>query len=817
MRIISIQLVGYKRLALANIQSLTYSPESAFQLILGTNGSGKSSLLQELSPLPAASSDFLKGGSKCIKLLHRGSEYVLTSTFKSGNHHSFVKDGEELNSGGTGQVQKELVRNEFNYTQDLHEILIGRERFTTMAPMKRREWITRLSSCDYTYALGVFNRLKAAARDAQGAVKHTKQRLLQETNNLRTFGNTEGLAERAEMLRNELTALLSSRAPDAVAMDVARHTLRQHLSALEELSRRVIDTPARLPDVTSASMLEERLNEVTQQLTTVRSLHQRASTEYSELDELLHSLGAGAQLSPEQLQRKIQELQDGLTQLVVDNNWVGVIHDPVGASRDTDAVLSELIQALQALPDNSDGTYSRERLQSERERLTILRGQYDSATAKLRQIHLKLEHIRHAEDQTCPQCEYRWKPGVDASQQGQLESWQQAHQQNLEQLELDIRQIEAYLEAAAEYAKDYGRIRTLLTSYPRLQPLTQYLIEQRCLTDRPAERVGVLHRWHRTVAQVAEQARLQDELNQLLELQARQASLGEVGLLAIRQERLQEELRSYTRQLEELRVQHQQLKTLDESYRQWRQSVEQLEELLRKGPQLLEAHRQALRNQHIDQVVGQHHNELAVTQRKLTEHGSMVSIVQDLQQDHEGLDRDWKALLLLTQALSPTEGLIAEQLTGFIQCLVAQMNSVIAAVWTQELKILPCGQDDAELDYKFPLQSGAHSEPNVDIAYGSTAQVEIVNLAFKLTAMLYLGMTDYPLYLDELGAAFDEQHRINVMNFIRQLMEVNQHSQMFLISHYAANHGAFTNAQVLVLDGANIAVPGEYNKHVVIG
>lgn len=94
--------------------------------------------------------------------------------------------------------------------------------------------------------------------------------------------------------------------------------------------------------------------------------------------------------------------------------------------------------------------------------------------------------------------------------------------------------------------------------------------------------------------------------------------------------------------------------------------------------------------------------------------------------------------------------------------------------------------------------------------------MEIVNLAFKLTGMLYLGLTDYPLYLDELGAAFDEQHRINVMNFVKQLMEVNQHSQMFLISHYAASWGVFTGAQVLVLDGSNIAIPQEYNKHAVL-
>lgn len=816
MRIESIELVGYKRFVLANIQSLVFTPESAFQLIIGTNGSGKSSLLQELSPLPPASGDFIKGGSKSIHIRHRGHDYVLTSTFKSGNHHSFVKDGQELNDGGTGQVQKELVRQEFNYTADLHELLIGRERFTAMSPMKRREWITRLSSADYTYALSVFNRLKTAARDAQGAVKHTKQRLMQETNNLRAFGSIDGLEDKANVLRNELTALLRERTPNTPSAESSRDQLRQHLGELESVAKQVLDRPGGVSDVYSSDQLADLIAETQQQLSTTRSLHQRVSTEYGELEDLLHSLGAGAQMSPEQIQRKLDELDAALQQLAVDDQWISGIHDAANTMIDTTTVLPEVTQMLQALPDNSDGTYSRETVQTSQQRLEELRRNYDSVCAKLRQIHLRLEHFNHTSDQECPQCQYRWKPGVDLRQQSELEQWQIEHTQTQQRLETEIRQLEQYLESASDYARDYSRLRTLLSSYPRLHPLIGYMTENRCFTDRPAEKIGVLHRWYQTVSQLQEREALQAQRRQFQELKERHAQLGEAGLLVVRQERLQSELQAYTAELESAKQRLQELTQFQLRYRSWSDHVRRLEELVAGSPARLEAYQQALRNRCIDQVVDSHHNELATVQRKLSEFGTLNGIVNDLNQDHDGLDRDWKSLLLLTQALSPTEGLIAEQLTGFIQCLVAQMNSVIAAVWEQDLKILPCGLDGTGLDYKFPLQSGAGDTPNDDIQYGSTAQVEIVNLAFKLTAMLYLGLTDYPLYLDELGAAFDEQHRINVMNFVKQLMEVNQHSQMFLISHYAASWGVFTGAQVLVLDGSNIAIPQEYNKHAVL-
>jgi ABC-type cobalamin/Fe3+-siderophores transport system ATPase subunit len=68
MKIVSIELKGYKFLALSNINFIQLRPENKLQLILGTNGSGKSSLLKECSPLPANPSEFTKDGYKLIDI-----------------------------------------------------------------------------------------------------------------------------------------------------------------------------------------------------------------------------------------------------------------------------------------------------------------------------------------------------------------------------------------------------------------------------------------------------------------------------------------------------------------------------------------------------------------------------------------------------------------------------------------------------------------------------------------------------------------------------------------------------------------------------
>ena len=69
------------------------------------------------------------------------------------------------------------------------------------------------------------------------------------------------------------------------------------------------------------------------------------------------------------------------------------------------------------------------------------------------------------------------------------------------------------------------------------------------------------------------------------------------------------------------------------------------------------------------------------------------------------------------------------------------MNEIINQIWTYDLEVLSCGQESNELDYKFPLQVRSANNIVQDISKGSTAQVEVVNFAFKLVVMLYLNLS----------------------------------------------------------------------------
>jgi hypothetical protein len=210
MYIQSIELKGYKRFEL-NSSHFKATYTAAVQFIVGTNGSGKSSLAYQLSPLPAEKDDFSKEGLKHIVITNNGKTYKLISDFSQEHVHSFIVDGVNLNDGGTITVQKELVKKHFGYDQSIHDMIQGHKRFTQMGPSERKYWFTFLADADYDYAIGVFNKVKERLSDMQGALKLAKQRLVIESSKIITEEEFNLLRSQCEGLYSNVQFLIEHR------------------------------------------------------------------------------------------------------------------------------------------------------------------------------------------------------------------------------------------------------------------------------------------------------------------------------------------------------------------------------------------------------------------------------------------------------------------------------------------------------------------------------------------------------------------------------------------------------------------------------
>lgn len=820
MKITRLELSGYTRMMLGNIHKLVLTPDSIYQLILGTNGSGKSSLLHELSPLPAQSAHYNKGGYKKIYLDHRGSQYELISIFKSGNKHNFFKDGIELNPGGTGAVQKELVQQEFSITQEIHDLLIGDTNFTHLSPAKRREWIVSLSHVDFTYALGIHQKLKSGTRDTQGALKHAKGRIAGEKNKLLAIGDLEALEERYRTLHKELDVLFNERNPSAMDVKEGEKELYRALEEIESLAELLINKTPELPDGSryqSLQDIDDALGEVRTEIQINETLRNRIGTEQDDLQSLLDGFKEAGVESVDKLKEQIATLKQ---ERYITNRklktWLEMTTDPITTQRSYFEATTPLINTLNQLPSNPDRLYNPKTIQETRDSLPDLRHRLEKYRNQLAHYETQLEHLMGLKKEQCPKCNHSWVPGRSERDKKQLESTIDKGRKAISDLENQERDKVTYLEGGEEYRQHFYGFKRITQEYPKLRDLWDDLLKHPNLFEEPSALIDTVQRFgqdlelHVTAQNASERI---EKLEKLMESPTEGKQMdGVVGRL----EGLSKQVEELTRTVANLKTKNDQLSRLRQHVKVYLEKSETLELRLDALQEMRDGLVEGYRNHHINTTIRHHQDQLGSLQARRTEKQTLEGIIHDLEEDETQLGCDHQALKLLADELSPTDGLIAEQLTGFIESLTQHINQVIESIWTYELKVLPCGLESGDLDYKFPLYSnnGGNPKPSVDIAKGSEAQVEVVNLAFRLVIMVYLGLDEYPVYLDEAGRSFDEQHRTNLLSFIKQLVDAGNYTQLFIISHYAAQFNVFTNADILVLDGTNVSVPKKHNQHV---
>lgn len=818
MKIERLELYGFKRLMLNNIKHFIYTPTSPQQLILGTNGSGKSSILSELSPLPGHHTNYAKDGYKKVTITHQGRTYQLDSNFKI-NKHSFLVDGEELNSGGTGEAQKALAQQHFGVTKDIHELMTGEVRLSSLSAAERRKWITMISKADYGYAMGTFKRIASRYRDQQGALKHLKTRLTQEIHNLQSMQDVDGLEERASKLREELNHLMLERIPNLPSLDNQRAKIRELYDNIVQRAREYFRQMAYQPAgkrYRSNDDVSFDLQRVETNIHSSQAIVQRMGDEYADMESVVNTVQVDAGESLDNLPELIQNQREELIRLLDGQGGFRELASPSEIQRDWKSIADEVMVTFRQLPDNKDRKYSREAATAAQQEISRQQGLIDTSTSKIRQMQVRIEAMNEAKEQQCPSCQYIWRPGFSDEEMAQLKQWQEDHGVIVDAARAKVKELEDFVEECGAHMATYQRFRGFVQGYPRLQPLWDYILSNQLLLDNPKGNLGLFVAWEKDLDLNVQHEHAAKRLEHYLDVQERQSNLGDTAHFARRMRTLQTEIEEATAYLLQQREERGVVDRFFRKLQRLQELANQMENDYNEIERIRAVLLDSLRNEVIDETVYAHQSELGGIMRRLSEKEGQEGIVRDLEASKGEVELDAKAFQILVQALSPNEGLIAEQLSSDIGCLVAQLNSIVGSIWSYDMTVLSCGLESGELDYKFPVQFASADNQSPDVSKTSKGQKQVIDFSFQLTVMLYLNLTDYPLFLDEPGEGFDEAHRVKLMDFVKQLMDTNRHSQLFMISHYASSHGSFTNAEVLVLDSSNISVPGAYNQHAVL-
>ena len=490
MKILELELQGCSRLELSGIKNITIKPETSIVAIIGSNGCGKSSLIQYLSPLPAEKTDFESNGFKRIRLEHKGVIYTLVSDFKE-NKHSFVIDStnEELNVGGTITMQLQLVKDYFNYTKLVHQLLIGKERFTEMSPNKRKEWFTMLCDTDYTYAISVFNKAKEKHRDTLGALKKLKQHQvslvnIEKDNDAHLIGST--IEE-----KNKLVEELSQLAPYQQEYG--------NISLDEELLEKMYSTERNISEVTNKLKVirktiyslginpnnliakQNELAVVKEKLISLKQEYSVRVEQYSEEENRLHNLKLSNDEETKILSNKIISLKKDIEAML--EKYKGIDYSSIKEAgfllktyRDNyDEIQNGLIDVSNL--ENNDST--EEVLTKLEEDRLELSHSLNKLNTRASNVIDRLNYYKSKEEEAkinCPNCNHAFHPNYSLEKVNKLLEIQEETTKSILELEAKIKTLDSKISSVRSDLDKVRRFYSLARNFKDILGSVAYLM-----------------------------------------------------------------------------------------------------------------------------------------------------------------------------------------------------------------------------------------------------------------------------------------------------------------------------------------------------
>lgn len=815
-----------KRFYVKGIETLRVKPSLKTQILLGTNGSGKSSVLKiGFTVLPSDKDDFDKGGYKYVKVLHEGKVYELRSELSGKTmSHSFKvwlneEEFEELNEGHTGAVQRELVREHFGMTASLHNVLTGQLKFTEMSALERREWITLLSSADFDYVIKLHGRVKRAVRDTAAVIKHLSGRLVGETAKKIDEATFNNLRQQSQDVYAKLMRLHQHSKRDGLAPTFSHYEREYHelLSDIDGLLQRTRYLKGSAPGIvkdTDNEAVVQLKDSLKSRVQMLEAALQEVSERHHEIDKQLHDLTELEEINPKELADMITELCDRRQELIAKLR-LGVEPHRLPNHDYCFATINEVMGLLHEVNVQDDSYLDRNVYVTKQREVAEHQNNLMKGQSRIGELEYRLNHIRNCTAISCPNCNHSFKEGVSGSEEDEIRASLEKGYGFRKSMQEKIDTIGTWLQGANAVGESLYNLQQIRERNPDLDELW------RIINVAGGFRMGrslmaVCTGFMQDVSTNIEISNLDRELlplrerEQALRQMDKSGHLREVAnSLGDRVIDLKTHLLDARETLKEVELFHARMVEAREISITIEMGMSRLNDLMDNMCRFVAV-------EEVESQVKRHQVQLGMLEQSLAEAEVQMGIINDLNRSLDDARSEEEALIQLEKLLSPKDGIIAEQIMVFINTFIESINNVIAKVWGYNLALDTCNLEGGELDYKFPMY--IHSTDNIvpDVKYGSDSQVDIVNQAFVLVVYKFLELQHFPLYLDELGRTFDEVHRLNLTLALKDLMGDDTYSQVFFISHSFESQNSFPDSELVVLDDSHVTLKRAYNQHVEI-
>lgn len=817
-------LVGFKRFALPNIQRFVYTPESRDQVILGSNGSGKSSFLRMLLDLCPSGNEFYAGGSYEHTLEHQGHEFQLISVYKTkAGHHQFFMDGVDINDGNTQATQKELIARHIGLTPEIRDLMTGKIKLSKMKANERRDWLMRISGTDFEYALSLFNHFREKSRDLKGTIAYLLEnthKMAKEIESLDEDYKTKD-DEVAELrkISEEVDKILNGR----IAVNHAESSIKRMTEAYTRVKQRsdtiVSETRRRsqkMHDLTKAD-LELKLLGIRDRMMQTRGecdVHEKA---LEGIQSLIRHVGRDTLDDPSKLVTDIQAAEEELSYL----NTQGAFYEchdesPEGLLAVAQGIQGQLSELCVTIPVNSAGIYTRGTNQERTEKHKRLSQFIIETNNVISKLEAQLEHANHAQGVDCPKCNMHFKPGWPPELIADTQRTLERMHDGVAKARVELEELDVHIGDFQDYSQKLGELSAIRAGSTALRTFWELVNNEGWVRNSP---VRISEALSRAISALSNMVRAQRISKTLEDLKSRLELIknsGDPKFLLQRADLLEGQLHDASKLLGNLvqdvgevseEIYH--LEKLDKLVEEMNQAVADFE-MYREIASV------AMQEECLDNIRDQAMARLGVLHLQTQRYRDLTARYENNREEIIDAESRFSSYKLITKALSPTDGIIAEVIKGFIGHFLHMVNGHIDMVWTYPMEISAVLEDGATLNCKLPIIVNGEPNDKGDVDDGSTGQVSMIDFSFKLVVMELLGMTDYPLLADEFGKDFDDEHRERLVTYIKDLMEEGRFSQLFMVSHYSSVYGAFNGAEFVVLDERNITRPGDSNQNVEI-
>ena len=744
MKITKLSLLHFKRFGLGGIKKMVYTPEANVQLISGINGSGKSSLLSELTPLPAnIKGDYLVGGSKEICITHRNKDYVLTTS----TTHSFIVDGIELNTAGNKRVQLSLIFEHFKLTPSISKVIYGHKTMTTMSIADRKAWLALVSDVDLDYPLEVYSKLKKRYNDLRGAINILKARkvevpTIEELNKKTRLA--DNIVQSIDILKGNIIPISESN------ISMGDITLK-----LKDIDKNIASIKSAIIKYGDAD-LEDMLNKKYELSNKISSL----SADISKLESMSESKKLKSDL--EDINNKL----DKLDKYEEHDKLLSIIDIAITRLGDIDMDLVERVH-----------TYDKVELVKEHDRLKnrigLVTQSLNTTKAKLGLYSSVYEHDQVELD--CPHCKMGFKLDKEDSKVITLNNKVKTLEAELDTFKEQLHPILSKLNEISNFKNMKDSYTRLISTFKEMDVLSKYMVD---IEDSN----GLSHSLTNLRHSVKEHRDLTHSKQTIT------AGLVSLSIIVVSKnsDNLVDELSKLTSELIKVNSNITSLKLRDNKKKELiTLEVEQKKYMALK--KTVEADMNSiLSNDKIYTDIKGMKEELSILNSDIITMRTNLKLEDSRNEELLEYTERMSTIQDMMDKLSPTTGLIANTIMGDLGAIVADVNDIISNIWDYNIKVLPMSISSDVLTYKFPVLIGDDGDGSDDILLLSTSQREIIDLAFRMVSMVRLGLEDTTFILDEFARTFDIIHVNKAYDVVNEL--TNLFNQVFIVSHFESTY-----------------------------